>query len=407
MSYPANGQSIIIKGLVVDDNTGDPLAFANVILMDPIDSSMVKGGMTDIQGKFNLSSDPGKFIFRIRFVGFKPYEKAITLETVPEKDLGEIRLLSTETDLDEVLVEEVASMFESDIDKRRYNVENSIVAEGATASELLATLPSIQVDEEGSITMRGSGNVLIYINGRPSNLSGENTEAILSQFPVNSIKAVELITNPSSRYDASGVGGIINIILKKNERNGFNGQTNVSIGTRDKYAGGLVLNYGIEKVNFFSSYNYQNRKRFRKAEGKRVSNILGASPILDQDAYNEEVEISHLVRGGADFHLSGNSQFGIFAQGNFNQEDEEETLNQRSLNSQEVLDSLYVRESTEDESGDHFEIGLTYNLEMDTLGQSMYASVSYAKDGRSQVDDFIQYFFSENRMEVPGKDSFR
>src|SRR5690606_19603289 len=124
-------------------------------------------------------------------------------------------------DLEEVTVQGVTSMFETDIDKRRYNVENSIVAGGATASELLSTLPSIQVDEQGSISMRGSGNVLIYINGRPSNLSGDDEEAILAQFPASSIQTVELITNPLSRYDAAGVGGIINIILKKNQNLGL------------------------------------------------------------------------------------------------------------------------------------------------------------------------------------------
>ncbi len=401
MASPSFGQSIIIKGTVEDQNDGSPLAFANVMLLDPVDSSMVKGAMTNLKGEFDLSGEPGDFIFRVRFVGFRHFEKVISLGREPEINLGKIALSAKENDLEEVLVEGVASMFESDIDKRRYNVENSIVAEGATASELLATLPSIQVDEEGSISMRGSGNVLIYINGRPSNLSGENTEAILSQFPANSIKAVELITNPSSRYDASGAGGIINIILKKNERNGLNGQANVSAGTRDKYAGGLVLNYGTEKANYFSTYNYQNRRRFRKAEGRRVTSIAGASPVLDQDAYNEEVETSHLIRGGADFHLSDNSELGFYAQGNLNQEDEEETLNQRSLNAQGGLDSLYVRESTEAVTGDNLEFGLTYNLEMDTLGQSLYASFSYAKDSRNQVDNYIQYFFNSEREEVP------
>lgn len=108
-------------------------------------------------------------------------------------------------------MEGVTSMFKTDIDKRRYDVENSIVAEGATATELLETLPSIQIDDEGGISMRGSGDILIYINGRPSNLSEDDAESILEQFPASSIKSVELITNPSSRYDAAGVGGIINI----------------------------------------------------------------------------------------------------------------------------------------------------------------------------------------------------
>ncbi len=315
-------QGVQLKGKVQDRDNRQPLEFANVALLSPGDSSVITGNMTDLQGVFQFESAPGSYIFRVGFIGYKSHFEPVQLGQKNTVNFGTIALQADASSLDEVLVEGVTSMFESDIDKRRYNVENSIVSEGATASDLLSTLPSIQVDEEGSISMRGSGNVLIYINGRPSNLSGEDTEAILSQFPANSIKEVELITNPSSRYDAAGVGGIINIILKKNERRGFNGQVNVSAGTRDKYAGGVMLNYGAEKVNYFASYNYQNRRRFRKSEAVRSTSIEGASPILDQDAYNEEVETSHLLRGGFDFNVTDKTVFGFYAQGNINREDE-------------------------------------------------------------------------------------
>ncbi|GAB3648191.1 outer membrane beta-barrel family protein [Echinicola sediminis] len=396
-------QTTTLKGRVVDQSDGESLEFANVALLRSADSTVVTGGMTDLKGQFEFDASQGDYLFRVGFIGYTSYFEQVSLGQKNTYNFGLIKLVSDTEDLDEVLVEGVTSMFESDIDKRRYNVENSIVAEGATASELLATLPSIQVDEEGSITMRGSGNVLIYINGRPSNLSGENTEAILSQFPANSIKEVELITNPSSRYDAAGVGGIINIILKKNERRGFNGQVNASIGTRDKYAGGLVLNYGTEKFNFFGSYNYQNRKRFRKSEGERFSFLDGASPLLDQDSYNEEVEVSHLIRGGLDYTLSEGSVLGFYVQGNMNEEVEEETLNQRSINSQGGLDSLYVRNADEDEDGHNFETGLTFSWEIDSTGHKLYSSLSYANDGRTQVDTYEQLFYDETMQEVPEK----
>jgi outer membrane receptor protein involved in Fe transport len=197
-------------------------------------------------------------------------------------------------------------------------------------------------------------------------------------------------------------GGIINIILKKNQNLGFNGQVNVAFGTRDKYTGGLNLNYGSEKFNIYSSYNYQNRRRFRKGEANRTSSLQNASPILDQNSYSEEVDISHLLRGGIDYTISENSVLGIYSQGNFGSEDGFEILNQRSLNAQNQLDSLYVKDITEIENSDNFETGINYTFEIDTTGQRFYTSFSYARDNRKDTEEYLQRFFNRNE-EIPSK----
>ncbi len=403
ISYSGLAQTVHLKGRVTDESSGDPLEFANIALLSASDSAVVTGGMTGLDGTFNFDADAGSYIFRVGFIGYESYFRSITIGDRANENFGNIRLSSSATNLEEVTVQGVTSMFETDIDKRRYNVENSIVAEGATASELLSTLPSIQVDEQGSISMRGSGNVLIYINGRPSNLSGDDAEAILAQFPASSIQTVELITNPSSRYDAAGVGGIINIILKKNQNLGLNGQVNAAVGTRDKYTGGLNLNYGVGKFNIYSSYNYQNRRRFRKSDENRVSVLPGVSPILDQDSYNEEVDISHLIRGGIDYNFSENSTLGVYAQGNFGGEDAFEDLHQRSLRSTGQLDSLYVRNSTEAEDNGNFEGGVNYTFNVDTTGHRFYTSFSYSKDYRDHYNEYFQHFFNSMNEEVPSK----
>jgi len=403
ISYSGYGQTITLKGKVVDDQSGSPLEFANIALLDPTDSTVVTGGMTDLDGTFDFTANPGTYLFRVGFIGYDSYFENVSLGKRTQHNFGNIRLESNATNLEEVTVQGVVSMFESDIDRRRYNVENSIVAEGATASELLSTLPSIQVDEEGSISMRDSGNVMIYINGRPSNLSGDDTEAVLAQFPASSIQTVELITNPSSRYDASGVGGIINIILKKNQNLGFNGQINAAAGTRDKYTAGINLNYGTDKFNIYSSYNYQNRRRYRKSDETRITNLPNASPILDQDSYNEEVDISHLLRGGIDYHPTDKSTLGLYAQGNFGKEDAFEVLNQRSMASSAQLDSLYVRDITEKEKSDNFETGLNYTINLDSAGHRFYTSFSYARDNRNDNEHYIQRFFNPSNKEVPAK----
>lgn len=403
LCYSALAQSVHLKGRVTDESTGNPLEFANIALLSPSDSAVVTGGMTGLDGTFDFRAEPGSYIFRVGFIGYESYFRKISIGNRANENFGNIKLVPSAADLEEVTVQGVTSMFETDIDKRRYNVENSIVAEGATASELLSTLPSIQVDEQGSISMRGSGNVLIYINGRPSNLSGDDAEAILAQFPASSIQTVELITNPSSRYDAAGVGGIINIILKKNQNLGLNGQINGAVGTRDKYTGGINLNYGVGKVNLYSSYNYQNRRRYRKSDENRITLLPNVSPMLNQNSYNEEVDISHLVRGGLDYSISSHSTLGIYAQGNFGGEEAFEDLHQRSLRAIDQLDSLYVRNSTEEEDNGNFETGINYTFNIDTTGHRFYTSFSYSKDFRDHFNDYYQHFFNANHEEVPAK----
>lgn len=396
-------QGVTLKGKIADGSNEQPLEFANIALLNPADSTLVTGGMSDLDGTFSFVGKPGDYLFRVGFIGYKNFFEKVRLGERPTLNFGTIKLEPDSQNLDEVVVEGVTSMFESDIDKRTYNVENSIVAEGATAAELLATLPSIQVDDEGGISMRGSGNILIYINGRPSNLSGDDVESILSQFPASSIKEVELITNPSSRYDAAGVGGIINIILRKNTATGFNGQLNASIGTREKYQAGVNLNYGKEKANYFFSYNWQDRREIESGSGTRTTTLDGFSPVLDQDQDGLELEKTHLVRGGVDFTLNPGKTLGLYFQGNFDDESEFADINQRNISSSGSLDSTFYRRNEEYSKSSNYEGGLNYNWEIDSLGQKLFASFTYSYDERSQNEYYGQQFYYGDGEEDPSK----
>ncbi|MEP1085979.1 TonB-dependent receptor [Algoriphagus sp.] len=397
-------QEVKIRGKVIDGKRESGLEFANVALLTPSDSSLVTGGMSDLDGNFEFSTAAGEYILRVGFIGYLEFYEKITLgESKNSVNLGTITLVEDAQNLDEVVVEGVTSMFESDIDKRTYNVENSIVAEGQTASQLLSTLPSIQMDDEGGITMRGSGNILIYINGRPSNLSGDDAESILSQFPANSIKSVELITNPSSRYDATGDGGIINIVLKKNEKTGFNGQVNASIGTRDKYQAGLNLNYGTEKANFYGSYNWQDRRQLEFGEGSRSNYLDGFSPKLEQDQDGYELEKTHLVRAGVDYNISEKGLFGVYFQGNFDDETEYSDVTQLNISQTGSIDSSFVRQNNEWSTSANYEGGVNYTLTLDSLGQKLYSSFSYSYDTREQTDYSNQEFFDADGNSDPTK----
>ncbi|WP_026950546.1 outer membrane beta-barrel family protein [Algoriphagus mannitolivorans] len=402
-SYFLQAQEITLKGKVMDSNENRPLEFANIALLNPSDSSLVSGGMTDLDGTFNFNASSGNYIFRVGFIGYEEYYERVVIGNKNLVNFGTIKLQPNAQNLEEVVVQGVTSMFETDIDKRTYNVENSIVSQGQTAAQLLATLPSIQVDDEGGITMRGSGNILIYINGRPSNLSGDDTESILSQFPANSIKSVELITNPSSRYDATGVGGIINIILKKNEKLGFNGQIDASVGTRDKYQAGLNLNYGTEKANYFFSYNWQDRRRWERGLGNRTTDLANFSPTLSQTQNGFEDETTHLIRAGMDYSLTPKGTLGLYFQGNFDDEIEQGETVQRNLSRTGGLDSTFMRSTVENSQSGNYEGGINYSVDLDTLGQRLYTSLSYSYDDREALDFYDQTFLTNEGVTNPNK----
>lgn len=402
ITSPLFAQETEITGKVLDASNNDPLEFATVTLVQVKDSTMITGTTVDIEGNFQLRISPGNYLLRFDFLGYETLFRNIILNN-EALQLGKILLNEDGEFLEEVTITAAQQLFQSDIDKRTYDVENNVLTEGATASELLNTLPSIQMDEEGSITMRGSGNVLIYINGRPTNMSSEEMESVLAQFPANSIRSVELITNPSARYDAQGVGGIINIILKKNERLGFNGQLNASIGTRDKYQGGFNVNYGTGKVNLYASYNYQFRSLYEKSESLRRSRDPQVSPLLDQDfdTYNDNQ--SHLVRTGMDYQINDNTTWAVYGQLNRSSRDRLRTYNQRHLDNNRQPDSTFVRTLTEDQSSQNIEVGTTLNMELDTIGQRLYASLSYAHNEQDRIEYFDQRYFDYAGQEVAEK----
>ncbi len=393
-------QNSFIKGQVLDGASGDPMEFTNIAILSPGDSSVVTGIITDFDGKFNINVKPGNYLIRISYVGYKDrWRKIVVSES--GLDLKKIKVSPDTEILTEVNIDAVAPLFESDIDKRVFNVANSIVAEGGTAIDLLETLPSVQIDEEGNISMRGSGDILIYINGRPTNMMADGVESVLEQFPANSIEKIELITNPSSRYDAQGTGGIINLVLKKNQADGFNGQINGSIGTRNKYTGGINMNYRKGAWNFYGAYNYQFRQLFRESESFRENLVGNGSRFLDQDNYMENYDESNMVRFGFDVDMTENSALGVFFSSNIRNGTRDGVYNIRHQNVNRAQDSLYVRNRDETQNRTNIEAGLNYSLNIDTTGQKLFSQFSFSRDEQETLEVFDQDFFDAGNNLVP------
>jgi iron complex outermembrane recepter protein len=376
-----------ISGTIKDGRNDKPLEFAQVALMEVSDSALVTGGITNMQGEFAIeTSRRGEFLLRLSFIGYEEQWLPITVVS-GNNDTGEIQLSSAAHQLGEVEVSAAAMLFRSEADRRIFNVEQMTVADGGTAIQLLETLPSVQVDEEGRISLRGSGNILIYINGRPTNMTADDTESVLEQYPANAIKEVELITNPSARYEAEGVGGIINIILKDERHYGFNGQVTMSSGTGNKYSAGFNMNYRMNNWNFNTSYSGQYREMWEMNNSFRQNFAIGRTPVIDQDYYTENWRRSHLLRAAAEYNLNRNTSARLYGNVNMQNRDRERLYNIRNLDQAMVTDSIYVRNLNEDQSQVNYETGLDFVWQNDNETRFRAAATLSIND-----QDRIEYF---------------
>ncbi len=238
-----------LSGRVVDTQ-GKPLPGATLAAYS--EGTLKAGTASKADGSFLLELPSGRYTLRVSFISFQSKNIPIELSSVP-KQLGDIILQPTVSALDEVTVEAEANLITFEQDKRVYNVSADLVNKGLNASDILDNIPSVATDVEGNVSLRGSNNVRILVNGKPSGLIGTNPAEALRLLQGNQIERIEVITNPSARYDAEGEAGIINIILKKEQQRGFNGNLEARGGYPDNYGASAGLNYRTNKINFFGN----------------------------------------------------------------------------------------------------------------------------------------------------------
>lgn len=302
-----------ITGKVFDE-TNTPLANVTATLQNAKDSTIVKISVTDKQGFYSFMCNNGNYFITYSSVGFAK-TKSATIELNNNYEVPNVVLKKATKNLGEVTVSSKKPMIEVKADKTIFNVESSINAVGTDAFELLRKSPGIMIDREDNISMNGKNGVLIYIDGRPSPLTQKDLANYLKSMQSNNIEAIELITNPSAKYDAAGNAGIINIRLKKNKSFGANGSVNAgyAIGTYSKYAMGTNLNYRNKKVNLFGSYN------FNKSLNTNTIDIYRdiTDSIFDSKGTMNNHNTNHSFKAGMDFYANKKSTFGIMINGNF------------------------------------------------------------------------------------------
>lgn len=296
-STPLLKQSVILKekikitGTVIEKTSKQPLEYATITLVDSKNPKAITGGITNAKGEFKIDVVPGTYNIKIEFISFKATE---IKQRLFEKNtnLGTIALTEDAAQLNEVVVRAEKSTVEIRLDKKVYNVGQDMMVKGGTVSDVLENVPSVSVDIEGNVSLRGSENVRIFIDGRPSN--SLNMAEVLKQIPADAIDKVEVITNPSARYDAEGGAGILNIILKKGKNQGFNGTILAAAGIAETYGLSANLNYKTEKMNYFTSTGYD----YRTSQGSGLTNSQYLNPDGSTNKYIYENRDTERLRKG-------------------------------------------------------------------------------------------------------------
>ncbi|NOZ35162.1 MAG: TonB-dependent receptor [Chlorobi bacterium] len=294
----------VVTGNVKSEQTKKPVQFANAALFSMRDSSVVAGVVADENGKFVMTGLPyGKYYMVIDFIGF--YKKVIyDIKLFPHNknlNIGTIYLKEAAENLDEVVVNGERSLVEYKIDRKVINIGKNINASGGTLVDALENVPSVQVDIDGNVTMRGSSNFQVLIDGKPSVLDAND---ILQQIPASSVENIEIITNPSVKFDPDGTTGIINIVMKKNHKSGLTGVINSSIGTRNKYSTDFLLNYKTKKIGFYIGANYGNRSSTGTGNSVRTTLLNDTTNYLESESERTHQRKYYSVKGGIDFYLN-------------------------------------------------------------------------------------------------------
>ena len=364
-----------ISGLIVEKKTKEPLEFVNVSLFHSGDSTFFAGVTSSKDGKFSISNVPlGNYYLQLKSLG---YEQAIIPDIAVKAStpiiLGTKALHVSAILLKDVSVVKKQTALLSSIDRKTYNVEKDIMGQTGSASDILQNIPSVSVDIEGNVSLRGSSNVTFFINGRPSALLKRNSAVALQQIPANTIERIEVITNPSAKYKPDGIGGILNIILKKEKQKGTNGTFMANVGNDSRFNTNLTLNYNTGKMNIFGSYGFRRNYSSHTSESYRINrdSMLNIVNILESTSNSQARPYSHLGNFGIDYQMNKNNKLELA--GDINVQDMHRTQSSLSTWKDEDLNIIrqYTTSTTNDEPEMEWEASAVYIHQFNEEGHEL------------------------------------
>ncbi|MCT4664397.1 MAG: TonB-dependent receptor family protein [Flavobacteriales bacterium] len=371
-------QQFRISGQVLEASSQESLPYASVVIKEPNTHKIIKGTTSDEMGKFALMAKKGNYILEIQFLSFDNYVKKIELNG--HLNLGKITLQESKETLSEVELTAEKDQMSLKVDRREFTVGKDVTNKGASASEVLGNIPSVNVDVEGAVSLRGSENVRILINGRPSSLLGINGTDALKMIPSETIEKVEIITNPSARYDASGEVGIINIVLKKEKRKGFNGVINTNIGYPTAYGLGINLNFKRKKINYFAGLSYNQRARQGTGEFKYSKFGTDTTFTTKTRSEDDNKSMRFMARAGFDYAISDrtNLTFSGMVSGGKGDDTNERNIRDFNNNNTQISQTHRKLHDLEDLLGMDFNANFHHKGKI--KGERLTAQLQFSKD---------------------------
>ncbi|MEL6837391.1 MAG: TonB-dependent receptor [Bacteroidota bacterium] len=382
-------------GRVADEQTEEPILLANVLVYQAGTEDLLGGTTTNERGFFVVKDlEYGTYDIEVSYLGYEDWRRE-GIEIMAEQRIGRVGrvfLGAGASTLDEVEVTAERAAVEFGLDRKVFNVEQDIASSGGTAEDLLRNIPSVTVDLDGNISLRGSTNVRILINGKPSALVGMDRQGFLQQLAAGTIERIEVLTNPSAKYDPEGMGGIINIITKQQNRQGFNVQTSVNIGTNDKYNGNVNLNYRVGKFNLTTGYSYNNDNRWFRGERFRTTNLADTFWIQDQQVDGDRQRLSHTFLGGVEYFLGKRSSIAV--KGNYSDQERENASSRdnRFLGLNDVLLFNSLRSEVGTDEGNSWEVSVDYRQRFRNEGQELSISAQRSERNGVESESFFEDF---------------
>lgn len=386
-----------LKVLVVEESNQEPIIGASVTVLDLKTKKQIKGRQTTQTGIALMDGlDPGTYSVKISYVGLLDHViDEVTIFANQTVDLGEISLLEGGNQLSEVVVQGKVAALQLGIDKKVFDASQSMVSAGGTAQDLLGNVPTLQVDADGSISLRGSTSVRILIDGKESAMAGSDVNKLLQSLPADAVSKVEIITNPSAKYDAEGQSGIVNIVLKKNIRTGLNGTVNASVGNYDNYNAGLTLNYRDEKFNYFGSYNYRNGRNVGENSVRTVELIDGiqvdTSEITTSDAQSTRKGINNSFRLGTDYYATDKTTLSLGTNISIRDNKRGEDIIYNYIN-RPTFGKTSPRTSRQKEKDFGYDIAFDYKRVLKKEGEELTGNITFGSDKEDGTNEYNQTF---------------
>ncbi|SMC71842.1 TonB-dependent receptor domain-containing protein [Pedobacter nyackensis] len=396
-----------ITAKVTDAQNNETIPFASAIVIDRKTKAVVKGIQADVNGNLAITGLPnGVFTFKVSYVGYQTMVRdSVSISAAQNAiNLGTVKMKPAKgTALKEVAITAQKSTMQLGIDKKVFSVDQSLVSEGGSASDLLQNVPSIQTDVDGNVSLRGSTGVKVLIDGKPSLIAGGDIAQILQSIPASSIESVEVITNPSAKYDAEGQSGIINIVLKRNKKLGLNGNVGLTAGNRDNYNGNASISFQNNKVNLYGNYGYRYGNRpgggFNNITYKKPNSITNLT-FADQTMESAGLDKSHNAKAGIDYYLTAKDILSLSGGFNSRNQTESDLAMIYEYGPQRNPLEFSTRNTSNSGSGNSYDLNFDYSHKFKTQGEELTFNFGYSTGNNDRFQDYSTSVYDRGGIPV-------